>query len=107
MKKKELYSHLKEIAGKINIRISEQNLKATGVNAKSGLCRVKGEPVFIMDKRLMLSEKIMLIGNALNLFPLDNIYIVPAAREFLDSLSNPDMQNPATETKEGDEAQST
>ncbi|NOY68995.1 MAG: hypothetical protein GXP53_05810 [Deltaproteobacteria bacterium] len=85
-----------EIAGKINIRISEQNLKTTGVNAKSGLCRIKGEPVFIMDKRLILSEKILLIGNTLNQFPLDDIYIVPAVRNFLNSFEKPNPSHTVT-----------
>lgn len=83
MKKKELYRHLIDTASKLEIKVSEQNLRATNVNAKSGLCQVKGEYVFIMDKHLPLSEKIDLLSACLRSKPLDNIYIVPAVREFI------------------------
>ena len=83
MKKKELYQHLIETAEKLNIKVSEQNLRVTNVNAKSGLCQVKGEYVFIMDKHLTLSEKIELLSECLQSQPLDSIYIIPAVREFI------------------------
>ena len=85
MKKKELYRHLVDAASRIGIRVAEQNLKATGVNAKSGLCRVKGEHVYIMDKKLPDSEKARLLARCLRNQPTDDIYIIPAVREFLDN----------------------
>lgn len=84
--KKEIYNHLKEIASQLDIRISEQNLSATRVYAKSGLCRIKGEYVMIMEKRLSLSEKIAVLGDVLKSFPTDHIYIIPAVREFLNKI---------------------
>jgi hypothetical protein len=83
MKKSELYRHLIEIAAKLDIRVSEQNLQVTNINAKSGLCQVKNEYVFIMDKKLTLSEKVDLLSECLKSKPLDAIYIVPAVREYL------------------------
>ncbi len=72
-----------DTASKLDIKVSEQNLRITNVNAKSGLCQVKGEYVFIMDKHLPLSEKIDLLSACLRSKPLDDIYIVPAVREFI------------------------
>lgn len=83
MKKKELYRHLVEIASRLRIKVSEQNLRVTKVNAKSGLCQVKGESVYIMDKHLPVSEKAALLAECLKTMPLDDIYIVPAVREFI------------------------
>ena len=37
----QLYQHLKDLAVKFDIAVLEQNLRVTGVNAKSGLCKVK------------------------------------------------------------------
>ena len=51
MNKKDIYNQLIDIASKLKIRVSEQNLRVTNVNAKSGLCQVKGEFVFIMEKK--------------------------------------------------------
>ena len=85
MKKKELYRHLVDAASRIGIRVAEQNLRATGVNAKSGLCQVKGEYVYIMDKKLPDSEKAGLLAQCLRNQSLDDIYIIPAVREFIDN----------------------
>ncbi|MBS0014240.1 MAG: hypothetical protein KFF46_09745 [Desulfobacterales bacterium] len=84
MKRKQIYQHLMEIAEKLDIRVAEQNLRTTGVNAKSGLCRIRGEWVFIMDKRLLVNEKIELLADCLRQMPLEEIYIMPAVRNILD-----------------------
>lgn len=85
MKKKQTYQHLIETAEKIGIRVKEQNLRATGVNAKSGLCRIKGEAVFIMDKKLPVNEKIQILASSLKHMPIENVYIMPAVRDIIDS----------------------
>lgn len=84
VKRKQIYQHLMEIAEKLDIRVAEQNLRTTGVNAKSGLCRIRGERVFIMDKRLLVNEKIELLADCLRQMPLEEIYIMPAVRNILD-----------------------
>ena len=83
MKPAELYQHLQEIASKLGVAISEQNLRVTGVNAKSGLCRLKGQQIFIMDKHLSVREKIDTLSECLRQMPLDDIYLVPAIRKYL------------------------
>ena len=84
MKRKQIYQHLIEVAEKKGIRVSEQNLRATGVNARSGLCKVRDESVFIMDKHLTVNEKIEVLVACLREMPLEDIYIVPAVRNLLD-----------------------
>ena len=84
MKSTQLYQHLKEVAEKVEISVSEQNLRATGVNAKSGLCRGKGKQVFIMDKHLPIRQKVETLAECLREVPLDDIYLVPAVRNYLE-----------------------
>lgn len=88
MKPTEIYQHLKDLAAKIDIAVSEHNFRATGINARSGLCRVRGKQQFIMDKHLSVREKIEVLGDCLTDFSLDDIYIVPAVRKFLDRSRN-------------------
>jgi hypothetical protein len=83
MKPAELYQQLQEIASKLGITVSEQNLRVTGVNAKSGLCRVKGQQVFIMDKHMTTREKVETLSECLRQLPIDDIYLVPAIRKYL------------------------
>ncbi len=84
MKTTQLYQHLKEAAERLDISVSEQNLRATGVNAQSGLCRVKGKAVFIMDKHLPVRRKTEILADCLREMPLEDIYLVPAVRNFLE-----------------------
>ena len=84
MKSTQLYQHLKETAEKMDITVSEQNLRATGVNARSGLCTVKGKQLFIIDKHLPVRQKVEVLAECLRQMPLDDIYLVPAIRNYLE-----------------------
>jgi hypothetical protein len=84
MKPTQLYQHLQETAEKLGIRVSEQNLRTTGVNARSGLCRVKGESIFIMDKNLPVRQKTEILADCLRQMPLEDVYLVPAVRNYLE-----------------------
>ena len=68
----------------MDITVSEQNLRATGVNARSGLCTVKGRQLFIMDKHLPVRQKVEVLAECLRQMPLDDIYLVPAIRNYLE-----------------------
>jgi len=83
MKPTQLYQHLKELAVKLDITVAEQNMRVTGVNAKSGLCIVKEQKIFIMDKHLTVREKLETLADCLRNLPLDDIYIMPAVRKYL------------------------
>ena len=84
MKVEQLYHNLKELAEKFGITVSEQNLRNTGIRVKSGLCTVKGQQTFIMDKHKSLRAKVDILASCLGEMPIDDIYIVPAVRDFLD-----------------------
>ena len=84
MKPTQIYQHLKELAAKLDITVAEQNMRVTGVNAKSGLCIVKDQKMFIMDKHLTVREKLETLTKCLKNLPLDDIYIMPTIRKHLE-----------------------
>ena len=84
MKPDHLYQELKDLAERMQITVSEQNLKATGIKVKSGLCRVKGQNMFIMDKHKSLQKKIDLLAEQLAAMPHEDMYLIPAVRELLE-----------------------
>jgi len=84
MKPTDLYQYLKELALKFDIIVKEQNFRATGVKAKSGFCIVKEEKVFIMDKHLPVREKLENLAEFIKKQPLEDIYLMPAIRKYLD-----------------------
>lgn len=84
MKADQLYQELKNLAEKLGIKVMEKNLNTPGIQVKSGLCKVKGEDIYLMDKNLPLHMKNQLLASCLNKASRDDIYIIPAVREFID-----------------------
>ncbi|HUV50424.1 MAG TPA: hypothetical protein VMW78_05325 [Anaerolineae bacterium] len=84
MKPEQLYQNLTEIAEKLNIKVSEKNLHKTGIYIRSGFCKVKNKDLFIIDKHLPVFKKNIILAELLNKMPLENIYIMPVVRDFVD-----------------------
>ena len=84
MKPDQLYQELKDLAERMQITVSEQNLKTSGVKVKSGLCSVKGQNLFIMDKHKSVHKKIRILAAQLASLPHEDLYILPTVREMLE-----------------------
>ena len=83
IKPEQLYQNLTEIAEKLNVKVSEKNFRKTGINIQSGFCRVKNKNLFMIDKHLPVFKKNIILANFLNKMPLENIYIMPVVRDFV------------------------
>ena len=84
MKPEQIYQELKDLAEKFEITVSEQNLRTSGIKVKSGLCKVKGKNLFVMDKHTSIHKKINILASQLTEFPHEDLYIIPAIRELLE-----------------------
>jgi len=83
MKPDQLYHNLKETAEKIGITVKEYNFRNTGIHVSSGLCKIREEQLFLMNKRLSVREKIETLAECLREMNLETVYIVPAVRDLL------------------------
>ncbi len=86
MKHETLYQMLRELAEKLDITVSEQNFRSTGTGARSGLCIVKGKRMFLLDKHLPVRRKNEALGACLAEMAVDQVFVLPAVREYLDGL---------------------
>ncbi len=68
LKPEELYRHLKELAEKMNITVCEQSFRNAGIHVRSGLCKIKGQDYFIMNKDLAQ-------------LPHEEIFVLPVIRD--------------------------
>jgi len=84
MKPDQLYQELKDLAERMQVTVSEQNLKTSGIKVRSGLCIVKGRKLFIMDKHKSIHKKIKMLATQLSRIPHEDLYIIPAVRELLE-----------------------
>jgi ABC-type enterochelin transport system substrate-binding protein len=92
MKPDQIYQELKDLAEKLEITVSEQNFRNTGIKVKSGLCRVKGKNMFIMDKHKSIHKKIDALASQLTEFPHEELYVMPAIREILEKKGTQDTK---------------
>jgi len=106
VKSDRLYQELKDLAEKLGVEVTEQNFRATGVNAVSGLCKVKGKSLFLIDKHKSLYKKITILSEFLGGMPCGDIYMLPAVREHLNKFIEADRlfsanrsRNPETPTQ--------
>jgi hypothetical protein len=83
MKPQELYQELKGVAERLGITVSEQNFRNAGIRVTSGLCKVHGRSMFLMDKHATVYRKIDMLAECLRQLPHDDIFVVPAVRELL------------------------
>lgn len=81
MKPDQIYQHLVDLAEKLRVDVSVQNLKISGFPVKSGICRIKGKNRIVLDKHMSKDDQIDVLVDCLRAFPLDDIYIVPAIRD--------------------------
>lgn len=84
MKPDQLYEELISLAERLEVAVSEQNLKTSGLKVKSGFCKVRGQNIYVMDKHKSIHEKIRLLATQLAAIPHDDLYIKPVVRELLD-----------------------
>ena len=83
MKPEQIYQELKDLVEKFGINVSEQNLRKTGISVKSGICKVKGKQIFIIDKHKSIHKKNVILTSFLKKMPHEDIYVVPAVRELI------------------------
>jgi hypothetical protein len=93
MKPEQIYQELKDLAEKLEVSVSEQNLRNSGIKVKSGLCKVKGRNLFIMDKHKSIHKKIDILASQLAKFPHEDIYVMPSIRELLEKRGRQNLKN--------------
>lgn len=84
MKPDKLYQELKDLAEKLGIRVMEQNFRNAGIRVKSGFCKIKDQDHCIIDKHIRINRKADVLAECISEYPHEDIYIVPAVREYLE-----------------------
>ena len=83
MQSDKILSELKGLAEKIGIKVTEQVLKSPGIHVRSGLCKVRGEDRFILDKKLNMTSKIDLLADCLCMQDTNGVFLIPQIRDLL------------------------
>ena len=84
MKSDQIYQQLVDLAEKLEVEVSVQNLNISGFHVKSGLCKIKGKHRIVLDKHMPQDDQIDVLIDCLGTFAIDDVYIIPAIRDLID-----------------------
>jgi hypothetical protein len=76
---------LKDTARKLSIEILFADLSDPEIPTQSGTCKVRGENLIVVDKRLPAQRQIAVILNIFQQFDWDDVYIASWIREHLEN----------------------
>ena len=79
-----ILEQLEELAQSLGIEIRHEQLRREGSFTPGGLCRLKGEYLLIFNTKATREDRIEALVKALDRFDLDQLYLKPGLREFLD-----------------------
>lgn len=78
-KKQQLLQEVEELLERLSIPLRYEK-----GDFKGGLCRFNDRFCFILNKKLSVDQKLQILQSDLRLLNLDDVYIRPALREFLE-----------------------
>jgi hypothetical protein len=79
MKHEELITELEQLAAQLGVVLRYEKGDFEG-----GYCILKSEKIVLINKRLMPGKKASVCALALNDIGIDNLFIKPAVREFIE-----------------------
>ena len=82
-----LYQILVELMEKLSIKVVRKNLQDEEFKISGGFCKVRGENVMILDTRVPLREQVELLARELTHQNLEDVFVPPVVREFIEEIS--------------------
>jgi hypothetical protein len=80
-----ILGQLEELAQSLGIEIRNEPFKKEGSFSPGGLCRFKGDYILIFNTKATREDRIEALAKAVKRFDLDELYLRPGLREFLDN----------------------
>ncbi len=86
MKKEKLFSEFEELGKRLGIKI----LKGKG-NFAGGTCVVNNETVIVLNNMKPIQQRLNILANSFLEYNLDDIYMVPALRAYIEESRSLDL----------------
>jgi hypothetical protein len=78
-----LLGQLEDLARGLGIEVRYEMLKREGAFTQGGLCRLKGQYLFLINSKAPNRDKIEALALAVNRFDLSQVFMKPGLRDFL------------------------
>jgi hypothetical protein len=82
-----LLQHLESLAARLEVEVRYETLADDEITIHSGGCRVLGRNLILIDRQQPLVERARLLARELSRYDLENFYILPRVRDFIQASS--------------------
>ena len=82
-----ILQHLETLAAQLEIEVRYENLADDEVTIHSGSCKLLDRDLILIDRQQPLVERARLLARELSRYDLENFYILPRVREFIQASS--------------------
>jgi len=79
-----MLEQLEEVAKGLEIEIRYEKMRKEAGYNPGGLCRIRGAPLIIVNRKAPLGDKVQVLASAIKRFDLTGIYLRPGLRDFLE-----------------------
>jgi hypothetical protein len=82
-----LLQHLESLAARLEVEVRYETLADDEITIHSGGCRVLDRNLILIDRQQPLVERARLLARELSRYDLENFYILPRVRDFIQASS--------------------
>jgi len=82
-----LLQHLEALAARLEIEVRYENLADDEVTIHSGGCKLQDRNLILIDLQQPLVERARILARELSRYDLENFYILPRVRDFIQASS--------------------
>jgi len=82
-----ILQHLETLAAQLEIEVRYENLADDEVTIHSGGCKLQNRNLILIDRHRPLAERARLLACELSRYDLENFYILPRVRDFIQASS--------------------
>lgn len=82
-----MLEQLEALAKGLEIEVRYETLRKETRFNPGGLCRIRGLPVIIINRKAPVRDQVEVLAAAIHRFDLGSIYLRPGLREFLETIS--------------------
>jgi len=82
-----ILEQLEGVAEGLGIEVRYETLRKETRYNPGGLCRIRGVPVIIVNRKSPIQDQVQVLAAAVKRFDLSGVYLRPGLRDFLDRIA--------------------
>jgi hypothetical protein len=80
-----LLAELEALAARLGVTVRTEPFGGGILDGHGGLCRIRGQPLVVMDASLGTEDRIEVLATALATFDLEGVFVAPVVRQRIEA----------------------